>query len=1078
MLQFISGRASSGKSYEICRRIAECVKNGKEPVLIIPEQFSFESEKRILELLGDSGAQKVKVLSFSRLCDEVENITGGGALAQISDSDRIILMNTALRGVRDKLTYFGKYAVSPGFTKLILATVDEFLMNGVSLADIKEAANAMGDGVLKRKLLDTALIFAEYNDLVFDKFSNSTDRLTRLYDMLGEYDYFAGKQVFIDSFSGFTGQQYRIIDRILSSAENTVVSLCDGTENTRRLDIFANIRKAKARIRALAERHGVKCADDTVLKSGGFVPKGLSALEEFMCLGKTEGEISDCVTVCRAATAYDEAQFVARNIRRIVRQDKARLEDFVVIARNADDYEQVLYTAFGKNKIRCFSDRRMPLISFPPASVVLAAMELSGKMTTEKLLRFHKSGVSFLSEEELFELENYAYIWNIDGDTWNNRWNMDPHGLDNPDADRAELKAEIEHINDLRVKALAPVLRFKKDFCGDTKSMARACVALLESAKQEFINISENYKGGENPELSQGIVTAYSKIMNILDSIVNCLDYNASAREFKEAFKNCVNIESVGVIPQMIDEVIFGSAERIQPSRPSYVFIMGANQGVFPRAPQPGGVFAVSEIGKLIEHGIDIPDCSVYSAIDEDFLVYNCVCCADRRVFISFNSRSGEMSHFLKKLVERFGLAVQNEPDILGSGNLPETADDAFARFCRSEYGGADYMTLKSVLEENPDYSARINSLSGNVARPRFRIPEELSSKLIGNKISLSPTRFETFSKCPFRYFGRYALSVKSAQPVSFNTMQSGTLVHYVLEKFVKEAGSKISEPGAIDTDAAVERLVNEYLDLFEGYREAQTPHLELMVRQMTETLKYLAGRLVSEFSQSDFKPEKCEFVIGNGGDTEPIVLDVDGKTSVVVTGKIDRIDKYGDYVRVIDYKTGSRSFVLPDILMGQNMQMLIYLYAVCRHLEQPGIPAGIFYMHAALADENTPKSRRMSGFMPEDEMLIQAMDKSGQGEYIPLGAPRTPRQGTTKEDFSKIFDFIDLKLKQAGRQIAGGCFDADPIDGRESGSNGCKYCDFASICRIEDEKHKRAPNFKRDEVMAEIERQVAENGV
>ena len=107
MLQFISGRASSGKSYEICRRIAECVKNGKEPVLIIPEQFSFESEKRILELLGDSGAQKVKVLSFSRLCDEVENITGGGALAQISDSDRIILMNTALRGVRDKLTFFG-----------------------------------------------------------------------------------------------------------------------------------------------------------------------------------------------------------------------------------------------------------------------------------------------------------------------------------------------------------------------------------------------------------------------------------------------------------------------------------------------------------------------------------------------------------------------------------------------------------------------------------------------------------------------------------------------------------------------------------------------------------------------------------------------------------------------------------------------------------------------------------------------------------------------------------------------------------------------------------------------------------
>ncbi len=72
------------------------------------------------------------------------------------------------------------------------------------------------------------------------------------------------------------------------------------------------------------------------------------------------------------------------------------------------------------------------------------------------------------------------------------------------------------------------------------------------------------------------------------------------------------------------------------------------------------------------------------------------------------------------------------------------------------------------------------------------------------------------------------------------------------------------------------------------------------------------------------------------------------------VDGKIDRVDLMDRdgvrYLRVVDYKTGKKEFRLSDIVYGMNMQMLIYLAALCenggkRYGEFQ--PAGVLYMPA-----------------------------------------------------------------------------------------------------------------------------------
>ena len=1085
MLQFIIGRAATGKSFNVCERIAECVGNGDNPVLIVPEQFSFESEKRILDRLGDYGAQKVKVLSFSRLCDEVERTVGGICGKSLSDADRLILMSRAVILSANELKVWGKYSRSSGFVKMLCDTIGEFKINAVSVEDIIDAAGKTDDSALSSKLSDTATIYANYELLLAERFIDPNDRLTKLYYTLENNDFFKDKTVFFDSFKGFTGQQFRIIDRILSTAKNVTVSLTENVYDTRKYGVFSNIRHTRERILSMAKAHGVEYSEPVILKDNFYNSAEISALENLMCGQKIEQcENVDNITLCRAENIAYEADFVARNIRRIVREKGARYSDFVVIARDTATYEDVLDAACAKNNVPCFIDRRIPLSSLPPAVAVLSAVELARGLSTEKILRFYKSGISFLSEDEISTLENYTYLWGIDGAMWKTEWDMNERGFqfsENGEKDNEFLR----QINAVRHRAISPILNFKANFKGSAADMSRAIVVLLDeiNAKQGFLELSKLYKAEGNIALCDAMRQGFDKIMSILGSLVTVFgEGQMDSANFADALSHSLALDTVGVIPQMIDEVTYGAADRIRPSRPRYAFIMGANQNVFPRALQGGGLFKNTEREKLIELGLQIPDNTLTASIDEEFLVYSNVCCATDSVFISYSASLSdgsvaEPSSFVSDIANTFGCTVLCEPSPLSDINTPETAEDAFGVLCgRLSSDERDAKTLLSVLETKEKMQGRLDNAISLGERPKFALTGDTAHKLFGEKLHMSPSKFDNFSRCKFMYFCRNGLKAESLQPAQFNVMQRGTMVHFVLEHIIEEFGKDISKLNKQEISDNVERLADMYLDGIAGYRSVETPRSRYLVTTVTRSLKYVVERLALEFAQSDFTPVKCELKIGADGDMPEIKVPLDNGCELSLTGIVDRVDKYNGYVRIVDYKTGSREFKLPDILFGQNMQMLLYLYAVSQNEEFGGTPAGIFYMPAMRAKDSAPKKRRMSGLMAKDEELLYAMDKTKKGEFVPELSSRYADSFVESQDFDKIFDFTARKLKAAGNDIYRGNISADPIDG--IGSPACKYCEFASVCRIEKEKPMTVPKLSNSEVISEIERQVAEDGI
>lgn len=1089
MLKFIFGRAGCGKTCNIIKMTAEAVGRGQRPVLIVPEQFSFESERAVLKALGDSAAQSVTVTTFSRLCDEVGRMKGGSAGETLNDADKVIFMNRALRLIGDDLKLWSRYHGSVAFAKTMLDTVGEFKINAVTPGELRHAAECTENGNLAAKLIDTALIYETYDAVMGEKFIDPADMLTKLYRQLEDCDYFNGRPVFIDSFKGFTGQQFKIIDRILSRAESLTVGLTNDPAADKEYNIFSNIRLAAEKITRSARRHGVTCAEPLVLSENRYLSPGMKALETLISGGVPEtAENADGITVCAAATYADEAEFAARNIRRLVRENNMRYRDFVVICRDTETYEEQFAAACERNGIPCFYDKRVPLSAFPQVSAVSAAADAATSFGRESVLRFHKTGLGTLTADETAALENYMFLWNIDGKMLENEWTTDPRGFVSEPLGKAE-EDELKRINTLREKAIKPLLEFKEEFSGTAADMAAAAVRLLEKcgAAEKLKDMAGRFKNCGAAFSAEALKLSYDKYMSLLDSMALCFGgENIKKTDFCEALKLSVSLESVGVIPRMLDEVTFGAADRIRPSRPRVAFILGANQGVFPRGVQCGGIFGAGERRALIDLGVEIPDNSVSSVTDEDYLVYCNLCCPSDRLFISYacNTLSGEPlepSAFVAEIRETLRCAEVSEPDsALSAVNLPETKEDAYTQYClrrlKPNFGGAE---LKAALLKT-DFAEKTEKTGTAPWSEREPLPTDTARELYGEKIAMSASKFETFRKCHFSFFCRYGLRAEKLKPAEFDVLQRGTVVHYVLERIVGKYKKGICSLSGDELDKLVDKYISEYLDGITGYRSVETKRAEFLVSRISRSLKDVVRQLAREFAQSDFEPVGCEVKIGGEGDIPALNIPFEGG-EVSITGSIDRVDKYGAYIRVIDYKTGSRKFKLPDVLFGLNMQMLIYLYAVTRAAgNDDEKAAGILYMPSKrdLNDEGMA----MNGLLRGEKELVSAMDREMNGEFVPKltltksgSISRRCTSFASAEDFSRIFDYIEKLMRDTGSEILSGKIDRDPLDGRETPA--CKYCDFKSVCGREDEPSRRVPDLKNDEVFEKM-RGEKEDGV
>lgn len=1081
MLHLLLSPSVGGTTKYICTSIAQSVAVGADTVLIVPEQYSFAAERTVLTELGIVEGQKVEIMSFTRLANTVFNCVGWDKGKRISEPGKMLLMSRAIEQCADRLEVYRRSSDSPAVVREMLGLSEEFDRCAITPDALAGAMNHMEDGLLKSKLRDISLVMSVYDSFISDGWLDDSQMLTRLKSKLSECGWFRNKTVYLDSFRGFTAQEVGVIGQMLEQADNVYVSLtAPNLDDLGSDDIFYHTKNTARKLIKLSKSLGVSVAKPVIVNDEYQDPM-LRLFSENFLSPEVEVTDSECdsISVVAAPDIRSECAYVAAEIKRLLRLGKYTCKDIAVIFRDESPYMRPMRTALARCDVPVFEDRRQPVINQPLMTLVRAALKMAdGGFDTDSMLRSLKTGLCSLDAEEVSELENYTYLWQINGTGWLREWESSPDGFGEM---TENAKAELDRLNELRLRATEPFVKFRGKMKNNNgEGCARALYELLldlNTTEQLRIFAEELEDSGEST-LALETERLWDVLCTLLDTAAETLGkVPVSAGRFARLFDLMLSTVTLGEIPQSLEEVTIGSAQRIRPIEPKAVFVLGANAGKLPLNPAENGMLNASERERLAEAGLETATYGEESVAEERFIAYSACCCAKERLTVSYPSKSAQgdelsESEIVTFIRERFPKAAQIDTLTVDKLTLVEGKAPAFELTAALTRDRDElYESLKKYFSADSEYSHRLCALDSAAQGRSFTIDsEDAARRLFGENINISPSRAETYYRCPFSYYCRYGLKLKENKTASFDPLQRGTVIHFVLEKLLSEfSAEELCELSKSERLAKIHGYMDDYLSRYLD-RSSRSKRFIYLYERMAKSIDAVAARIADEFACSEFRPLDVELDISYDGSVKPYTLKIPSGGSVRISGKVDRVDgaRIGDdmYIRVIDYKSSGKAFSVADVLSGLNMQMLIYLFTLIRNGHTrygKAIPAGVLYMPAkassftaergtALDSQGNANDRKMQGFVLENADVIVAMEHDGNGVYIPA---KIDSNGNIKgnvldlNELSKLWNKVDDLLVKMGEELHRGEISALPVQGKRY-KDICSSCEYWDICTRE----------------------------
>ena len=1099
MLRLVLGRMGSGKTTIIYNKIKERIERGMDAVLIVPEQYSFNTEKTMLELLGAKGADKVEVLSFSFLAQKLLKKYGVNSKTEIDDSTRALMMSLALESVSDDLKVYGRHRYSASVIMEMLKIIKEFRQCSVSSDMLRDTAVEMDDGLLRSKLNELALVSDAYTALVETSYFDSECALDRLCDVLDRYGDFNGRAVFIDGFRGYTSQELKVLERILSQAEDVCITLtADRNANSDDFSAFAHTRRTRQKLIRIAEKNSVKIAPPVYAELPDelrYNNAELNLLEKSLYESRhgIYDKETEYITLCSAEDFESECSYVAHTIKKLIRTENLRCRDIAVISRSENNYARQIRAALKKNGVPVFEDKRQPIATQPLIEFILSSVDIAvNGFSCDSIMRVLKTGLTELNTEEISELENYAVLWQINGTKWLGDWTAHPDGLGEEmhDDDAERLKA----INFSRLKTVAPLQKLRTELKECTGlSAAQAIYNLLVemNVADNLKKLSESLAARGETELAVEQGRIWDVVIEILDRTALALEKNTlTAKRFAELLNLIVSMYTLGNLPQGLDEIIIGSADRVKTSAPKVVFAVGMNDGVFPMVPVSGGILSDNERKILADHSLQMDDNFEQKMMEEHYIAYNTLCSPMDRLYVTYLRKDitgaqmaySEIVTQLKRIfpkIKYVDTVCTPEMDFI-EGEAP--AFELMAKLYQQ--GGVMFKTLEKYFSSRPDYKGRLESLKRALDKNEFEITDkEIATELFGKNMYMSASRTEVYHKCPFEYFCKYGLRAEPRKIAELDPMQKGTAIHYILENIIAAYGSDgLCKMEKAERDKCVLQILEEYFKDILVPGEEMGERFDYLFRQLGTIVCEVVDRLVAEFSVSEFKPVAFELKIDRDGEVPAYEISLPDGGMLWLKGSVDRVDvmesKDGDYVRVVDYKSGGKKFDLNEVYYGLNMQMLIYLFAIWRSgfRDYKDVkPAGILYMpvNAPYADverdtdeatiaKEKQKSAKMNGMVLNDSRIVYAMDNRTSGDLIPA---KYNKDNTCTGNLISLKQ-MDLLMKRVEKTLADmamslhdGVINVSPAKALSSSSpyrDVCQYCDYKDVCGVDDDTPRR----------------------
>ena len=1086
MLKLVLGGSGSGKTTLLYSRIRARAEAGRYSILLVPEQFTSSTEGRIYRELGDALSGMVESFSFTSLAERILSAEGGAAVQTLSDAGRAVLVRRALEELQDHVHYYYRHRRSAAFCQMAAQTIDELKSAGLSGAQLAELAPDCGPE--SGKLSELALIFQGYETLLAGTGMDPADRLELAADRLeaalarGELpDFLREREVFIDEFDTFNAPKKRLMGAMLAALPTVTVALCDDGAPMVPGDmgLFSGAKQVAAQLRQLARKNGADAAVPELLRRDlrHKDAPGLAAVTELLETGTCEvPPAAPEVRLFAAASREEEARCTAAAIRRLMRQG-VRCGKIAVVCRNIPDYRAAIRYEFRMADIPLYCDEPTTPEFSAPATAVRALLALvRGADMTENLTILAKTGLCALTEPQVCALENYAYTWSPNAAAWRTKFEKSPKGFGENELSDEDAKTleDAETARQLLVTAVDELR--SKVRGGSAEQISRELYFCLKKlgAEEQQAALVEAVRTARGIPAAEEAAREWNVVMQLLNEMAHLLGrQGVTFAEYEDLFSLLLRSSDLGHIPQTLDAVVLASAGKMRLDAPDYVFVLGLAEGEFPCAPSETGLLTHADRDALMAKQIDLPDCFENRVVREQVCFYKALTAPAKGLWLSWPKGQGKtLCAALEPIVEALHPAAPelelpdlaatpaDALDTLGGWPLTDTERASLTEALRLPQTDAPRgLALLRRMEEDPP--RQVNDLSA-------------LSGLLGQRLRISPSQLEKYYTCRYGYFLQYVLGLKPRRRAELSADQSGTLMHWVLQMAL-DPHPDADNPCAglapfleLDDDAMAELaslLVDEYA---KRYLPEDTARFAYLLSRLKKSMTSLLCYLRDEQKQSCFHPAACELCIGSGEDAVPgqVYHLSDGRT-VQLVGTVDRADEWVEengtrWVRVVDYKTGTKKLNLKEVYCGLDCQMLLYLFSLTRDKSgrfTGAEPAGVLYLLADPAPKTTNRQQaqqdvqyELDGLVRDEQKVFDAMDADETGRYLPFGYRNgvpSPSQKDKRADIAKLNRIqlhLDDLVTQMGSQLYSGRIEAEPLVAG-AGRNPCVWCDYSFIC-------------------------------
>ncbi len=1109
-LRFCFGPSGSGKSHriyeEIMQRAAE--EPGRNFLIIVPDQFTMQTQKDLVMRSDRDGILNIDVLSFGRLSHRILEEVGTKEMPVLDDTGKSLVLQKVAADLKEQLPAMGSLLHKQGYIHEVKSAISEFMQYGISAQDMdKLITSAQKRGALAMKLKDLKTLYRGFQDYIRDHFITTEETLDVLRRSLSKSKILKGSVVVFDGFTGFTPIQNRLIQELMRVCAETIVTVTIGVgEDPYKMDgeqkLFHLSKKTVADLEKLAAEAEVERGEDLFVKGepNRFAKApALHYLEQNLFRYQYEpyaGEQQE-IHMFEALSPREEVHQTALYIRHLIREQGMTYRDIAVVIGDLEGYASYVETEFGQLEIPCFLDRTRGIVLNPMIEYIKSALQLYIKdFSYDTVFHFLRSGMADISREEIDELENYVIRTGARGyRTYSRLFTRRTEELQgNAEGSEQAEEKTMERLNRIRqqfMDAVEILHMGSQEKAGDYVSHLYDFLE-QNQVQQKLLNYQQQFEKEGDLSRAREYAQIYRLVMDLLDQVYELLgEEEISRQEFADILEAGFGEITVGTIPQNVDRIVVGDMERTRLKQVKVLFFLGVNDGSIPKNASKGGIISDMDREFLIESGTEMAPSPRQQMYIQRLYLYLNMTKPSEQLYLSYAKVNSEgkgirPSYLIDTVRKLFPAMSVEYPQNRSRLEQIEGRQEG-ARYLAEEL--REYVEGTLPEEERQDFYLMYRAYEADAAgrdlltRAAFRRYREsglsriVARALYGQQLENSVSRLETYAACACRHFLQYGLSLQEREEFGFEASDMGTVYHAVLENFAgKLAESNLTWWDFTEDFAAkaVKESVEAYAATYGETVLYSSARNEYAITRMSRILTRTVLTLQKHLKQGSFQPDDYELSFRFAEDLDSIHVDLSEDEKMHLQGRIDRIDVSEDaehvYVKVIDYKSGNRKFDLAALYYGLQLQLVVYMNAAMemesrKHPDKEIVPAALLYYHiddptietpVELTDEQINEQilakLRMNGVVNSDPGVVERLDRYMQDKSVVIPVEKkkdgsfSARSGVlSREEMQLISSYVDAKIRSIGREILDGKIAANPYE--KGNEEACTYCAYKKVC-------------------------------